>query len=344
LLTTELLLQARVFVDISLGLVLFDLGRRLDFNWMRKDRYLLFSGITESLLSFVLIFVALRYFGLPTLFSAVAAAIGISASPAVVMLIAQEQRAEGQVTERALNLVAMNSVIAFITVTMLLSALHFEYHASVVTVLLHPLYLLAGSTLLGVGAWQAALRLGHWLGKREDRQFVLLVALIILTVGLASVLKLSVLLALLVFGVLVKNMDRRHDVLPVEIGSKGQLFFVVLFVVIGAMLEGKQLALGGGLALVYVFARCTGKILGVMPWTMMSGLSRKNAALLGLTLTPMAGFAIVMMQDIWALYPELDNRAFAVVLSAVMILEVLGPLAVQFALRRSGEADTNQRQ
>ena len=29
--------EARIFVDLALGLVLFDLGRRMDIKWMRRD-------------------------------------------------------------------------------------------------------------------------------------------------------------------------------------------------------------------------------------------------------------------------------------------------------------------
>lgn len=343
LLTPELLVQARVFVDISLGLLLFDLGRRLDLRWLRQDRWLLASGITESLLSFTLIYAVLALFGLSPLFAAIAAAIGISTSPAVVMRIAQEQRAEGQVTERALSLVALNSVIAFVAVTMLLSALHFGYAADWGNVLLHPLYLLAGSALLGAAAWGAAIGLGRWLGKREDRQFVMLVALVVLTVGGANVLKLSVVLALLVFGILVKNVDRRHHVLPLELGSRAQLFFVVLFVVTGAMLDARYLGVAGGAAIAYVAARFIGKAVGVFVWAPLSGLRLKSAALLSLTLTPMAGFAVVMVQDIWGLYPEPDVQTLAVVISAVVLLEILGPIAVQFALKRAGETGANQK-
>jgi len=338
LLTAELLQQARVFVDISLGLLLYDLGRRLDLQWLRQDRWLLVSGVSESLLSFVLVYAALALYGLSPLYAAIGAAIGISTSPAVVMLIAQENRAEGQVTERALSLVAMNSVIAFVIVTVLLSVLHLEYQASWANIVLHPLYLLAGSILLGVAGWCLALALGRWFGKREERQFVMLVALVVLTVGGANMLQLSVVLALLVFGILVKNFDRRHRVLPLELGVRAQLFFVVLFVVAGASLDARYLAVAGGAGLVYVVVRFVGKALGVMLWAPLSGLRLKSAALLGLALTPMAGFAVVMVQDVWGLYPEPDVQALAVVTSAVVLLEILGPVAVQFALRRAGEA------
>ncbi len=343
LLTAELWLQARVFVDISLGLLLFDLGRRLDLRWLRQDRWLLASGATESLLSFALVYGVLIVYGLSPLLAAIAAALGISTSPAVVMLIAQENRAEGQITERALNLVAMNSVTAFVVVTVLLSVLHLEYRASWVNIVLHPIYLLAGSALLGVLGWSLALWLGRWLGKREERQFVMLVALVVLTVGGANMLKLSVVLALLVFGILVKNFDRRHDVLPLALGDRAHLFFVVLFVVTGAGLDARYLAVAGGAALAYVAARFAGKAIGVLVWAPVSGLRLESAALLGLALTPMAGFVVVMVQDIWALYPELGVQALAVVTSAVVVLEILGPIAVQFAFKRSGEAGADLR-
>jgi Kef-type K+ transport system membrane component KefB len=343
LLTPDMLLNARVFVDISLGLVLFDLGRRLDLGWLRKDRFLFAASLSESLLSAVFIYVTLYYFDIPPLFAAAAAAIGISSSPAIVMLVAQEQRAEGQVTERALNLVAINSVFAFIAVTMLLTGLHYEYDANLVTMVAHPLYLVAGSSVLGLAAAIGAIQLGRLLGPRNDRQFVMLVAIIVLTVGVAGFLKLSVLLALLVAGVYVKNFDKQRSLIPVEIAAPSQLFYVVLFVVTGTLLDVKYLLTGGLIALLCVAARIAGKVLGVMPWAMMSGLGMQRSALLGLTLTPMAGFAIVLVQDVWLFYPEFNPRVLAIMMSTVLILDLLGPVMVQYALRRSGEADQTPR-
>jgi NhaP-type Na+/H+ or K+/H+ antiporter len=138
------------------------------------------------------------------------------------------------VTERALNLVAINSVAAFTLTTMLLSWIHHEYRAGWITMLLHPVYLLAGSLLLGYLVGWAALLLAHWLGKREELQLVMLLALIVLAVGGAAALKFSLLLTLLTFGVMVKNLDENHDLMPVEIMKVGQMFFVVLFVATSA--------------------------------------------------------------------------------------------------------------
>jgi len=343
LLDDKLIAEAWIFVDIALGLVLFELGRRLDVTWLKKDRWLLATGVLESALSFAFIYFALVYFDVKPLYAAVAAAIGVSTSPAVVMLVAQELRAEGQVTERALNLVAINSVIAFVLMTMLLSGVHHEYRAGWITVALHPAYMLAGSLGLGYAACMLALLLARWLGKSAERHLVLLLALIAVTVGAARMLDLSVLLALLSLGVMARNLDRRHDLMAVDTGRIGQLFFVVLFVVGGASLQLSEMAAGGALALVYILARFAGKSIGVLSLTCFSGVRAGSAGLLCIALTPMSSTALAMVQGTADLYPEFGAKLSAIVLSAVLILELLGPLAVQFALKQAGETGEEDR-
>ena len=43
-LTDEMLAQSRVLAEFSLGLIVFDLGRRLDLKWASHDRWLLPIG------------------------------------------------------------------------------------------------------------------------------------------------------------------------------------------------------------------------------------------------------------------------------------------------------------
>ena len=333
-----LIKEAWIFVDIALGLILFELGRRLHFAWLRNDRWLLATGLLESALSFGFVYFALTYFDVKPIYAAVAAAIGVSTSPAVVLLVAQELKAEGQVTERALNLVAMNSVIAFILTTMLLSWLHHEYRASWTMIALHPVYLLGGSLSLGYLASVATILLSRWIGKHAERQLVMLLAVIVLTIGAARMLEFSVLLALLAFGVFSRNLDERHDLMAVDVSGVGQLFYVVLFVVSGARLDVLGLMTGGAIAAAYVAARFVGKSIGVMALTYFSGARAGAAGLLCIALTPMSGIALAMVHETANLYPRFGAQLASIVLSAVLILELIGPVAVQFALRRAGEA------
>ena len=331
-----LLSQERIFVDVALGLVMFDLGRRIDLDWFERDRSLAAASFMEIVVCASVVFAVLRYFGFSPLESAVGAAIGISTSPAVLLLVARDLRAEGQVAERSLALVAVNTLIAVFAVTMLFAAAHFEYRSHWTLVVLHPLYLFFGSVLVGAVAAFAAVEMGRLLGKREQPQFALMVALVLIAVGAAHTLKLSVLLALLVFGITSRRLDRNNHLIEVDWGNAAQLFYVVLFVITGASLPLSALRTAGWLALAYVVARAAGKWLGVLAVAPFSTLRLRQSAWLGAALLPMSGVAIVLIHDVTELFPEFDKLA-EVLLAAALYMELIGPIAVMFALRRAGE-------
>lgn len=342
LLGSDLLGEARLFVDISLGLILFEMGRRLDFVWLRHDRWLLATGAAESVLSFLLMFYVLGLFGVPSLQAAMAAAIGIAVSPAVVMLVTHEMGADGPVTRRLLALTAMNNVAALLVFTALLPLVHLSFSASWLTVLLHPLYRLLGSLLLGAAACLMTLRVARIIGKREAAQFILLVGMIVTTVGAAKMFHLSVLLALLTFGILARNLDRRRDLMEVEFGHAGQLFFVVLFVVTGAGLQWGSGTLAWA-ALAMVAVRLAGKSLALLLVGPASGMSLRQTALLGAALTPMAGMALGMAQTVADIYPDFGAQVTAIVAFAVAALNVVGPVATRLALNAAGEAHDKEK-
>ncbi|HUL41017.1 MAG TPA: cation:proton antiporter [Burkholderiales bacterium] len=337
-LSRDLIQESRVFVDISLGLILFELGRRLDYQWLRRNRWLFATAIAESAFAFWAVYFGLRYFHYEPAFAALAAAIGIATSPAVVLLVAHELRSEGQLTERMLLLTAINSVFAFFSVTMLLPFLLLEQHAGWEKTLLQPLYVTLGSLLTGFVGSYLVLRFAGWLGKREDRQFIMLVGMIVLTVGLARTLNLSVLVALLTLGILARNLDFGHKLMAVEFGHGGQLFFVILFVVTGAGLRFDALPQALFIAGVYIVLRFLGKALAILVFGRLSGLRPGAAGLLSIALLPMSGLAVVLVQHTSSFFPEFGARLSAVVLTAVALLELIGPLATQFALKQAGEA------
>ena len=94
-----------------------------------------------------------------------------------------------------------------------------------------------------------------------------------------------------------------------------------------------------GAVLAFIVARFLGKGLALLAFGRLSGVRPGSAGLLTLALLPMSGLAVVMVLDTQAMYPAFGGELAAVVLSAVAILEILGPVATQFALRRAGEAD-----
>lgn len=339
LLDSDALFDLRLLVDLAIGLVVFELGARLDLAWLRRNQWLMAAALAESFVCFWAIYGALASFHFRPLLAATAAAIGTATSPAVVMLVSAELRSEGQVTERMLLFTAVNCVFAYLVLALLLPFLHMEHKANLQTAVLHPLYVFAGAVALGYLASRLLLSLARWVGKSEDRQFVLTVSMVVLTIGLAHTLRLSVALALVTLAVLARNLDTRNALLPVRFGRGGELFFVILFVLTGASLEFHAFGIATASAVaVFVVMRFLGKALGVLAFARPSGLPPGAAGLLAIALTPMSGLAVVMVRDTVSLYPSFGRELSAVVLSSVVVLELLGPIATQFALRKAGEA------
>ena len=339
----ELLLDARIYVDIALGLVLFELGRHLDFNWLRHDRWILPMGAAESALTFALILAALALFQVPPIEAALAAAIGIGTSPSIVLLVAEELRAEGQVTQRALSLVAINNIISLLLFTALLPMVHRHQSADWVTTLAQPLYLLVGSVVLGYLFYLATAQLARFVGKNATQQFILMLATVMLAIGTAKNLNLSIMITLITFGVASRNFDPRRIFMEVDFRFVSHIFVVVLFVVTGASLQWQYLDTAFWTVLAFVLARMLGKFLGVRAFAARSRLSNRQAAMLSLTLTPLAGVALGLTLSVTDLYPDLGARLAMVVVSAVAVFHIAGPILTQIALIFAGEAD-NPRQ
>ncbi|MBI4754363.1 MAG: cation:proton antiporter [Betaproteobacteria bacterium] len=337
LLSPEMLGLGRVFVDIALGLILFELGRHLDWHWALRERWLLLTGVLESLLSFLLPFFVLVYLGHPKLLSAGVAALGIATGPAVILLVVRELGAEGQVTRRLLALTAMNNVVAIVAFTVLWAALHYEHQAGLALRVLHPLYLLGGSVLLGLAMHLLTVTLAFWVGKQRSSQFILHAGILAFAIGAAQSLHLSVPLTLLALGIMSRNLDRRYRIVPVEFGHVSHLFYVLLFVVVGATLRVDQFG-GLGIAfLAFVVARLTGKMLGVLVFARRARMSWRQALLLGLALFPMAAPALAMSFSVGDFYPEFGNRLAALMVGAVAALDLVGPVVTRLALRSLGE-------
>jgi NhaP-type Na+/H+ or K+/H+ antiporter len=342
-LDTATLGDARLLAEFSIGLIVFDLGRRLDLGWAGHDRWLLPMGLAESVLSFAAMFALLHFAGIATLEAAVAAMIGVATAPAVVLLVANELKADGPVTRRMLWHVALNNIVAAIGVTMLLPFIEARESGSALDPIARAAWLIAGSFLLGYVAFVVMVLLARWLGKSPVPQFVLAVGMVVATVGAAQLGRLSVLLALLVLGACARNLDRRHRLVDVEFGRAAQLFFVALFVLTGATLAPQQFGAIAWVGLAFVVARGVGKAIALHVLAWPAHISLRQAGTLALALTPMAGLAIGMTRPIYDVAPEFGARLTAIVVSGIAILHFLGPVATRFALIRVGEGEPGAR-
>ncbi|MDF3883567.1 cation:proton antiporter [Cupriavidus basilensis] len=336
----DMIAQSRVLIDMALALALFELGHRLSLTWLRANRWLLFTSAFESLLTWGLVATVLQWIGVSPAVAILAGGIAVSTSPTIVLQLKNELRAEGQVTERLLAMAALNSIYAATIVQLATGWLHSEY-GNLGAALLHPLYLLAGSCLL---AWIVG-KLGHGIYARmasdDHYSFLVLVGLVLLTLALTRVLKLSMPLTLMLAGVVFKHQDSQPRVWPAHFGSAGSLLIIVMVVSLGLPLTAHDWAIGGGAACVLVLLRHLAKLVGVVSLGSFSGLSLKQCVALGLALAPMSGLAYLLMSDVALLYPNTGEPLAAIILCTLAIEQLMGPTMAAWALRFAGEVRSN---
>ncbi|MBE0627426.1 MAG: cation:proton antiporter [Burkholderiales bacterium] len=339
LLTTEVLLEARVVVDIALGLILYRLGLSLDLRVIAHAPYLLVTAVLESAATFLVVYLTLAYFGFAPLPAALIAAISISSSPAVLLHVAHEVNASGPVTESAQSLVALNNVIAFLAFSALLPSFHSAADAPWQMIVFQPLYRLVGSILLATVAGHILHYLARKTKNASQYHLALVAGAIMLTLGAAETLNLSTLFAPLVLGIVVKNLEHEDLVSDLDFGEALELFFIVLFVFAGANMHLRELLHYGWVALALVAARSLAKWSGAFIGGVAFRRPLRQAASTGLLLMPMAGLAIGLVQTSERLFPAAAAPITALVLAAVAVFEFMGPPLVGWALRLVDEAE-----
>ena len=338
LIDAALLSEISLLVDLALGLVLFELGRRVDYKWLLRERGLLITGVALSTLTFIALFILLTQLGVSKLVASMAAALGMATSPAVILNVVREVKAEGQLTERMLNIVVIGNALAFVVFSMGLAAVHVEYEAGWESYILHPFYLLLGSAVLGWFISRLLVWIGQWLGRDSQAQLILVLALIASTVGIAVMLNLSALIALLVFGIASRSYDARHAIVEPDLSQFSGLFYVALFVFSGAKLELSHFLDLWPVVLIFIALRLLIAIGMMTGLARLNGITTRKGALLGLGLVPLSGFNIIMVQHAVGYYPQFGAQLTAFVVSILVILELLGPICTRYALVASGEA------
>ncbi|MEP7206951.1 MAG: cation:proton antiporter [Casimicrobiaceae bacterium] len=328
----------RPFVDIAVGLLLFEVGQRVDLGWLRRNPSLLATSLLESALAFAAVYGLLVVVGARPIVASTIAVFAIASSPAVVMTIVKDLRGQGQVTERTLLLTALNTAYAVLGLTFIYGWLYLQRPAESAITILHPLYVTAASIAVAALVAATALVVLKLFGRRPSFQFAMVVSIILLTVAVAGALRLSLPLTLLLSGVFMRTLDRRRAFGTIEFGEPATLFIVILFAVAGASLELSGWRAAIVPAIGFIAARFVGKAIPIFLLARPSALSLRNASLVNLALMPMSGLTLLLLGDLTSLFPEMAGEVAATVLLATTILTFVGPLATEFAIRRAGES------
>ncbi len=330
-------LLAEQVLGVMGAIILFDVGQRVSWGWLRRNPALLATSALECALTFLIVFALLRVAGFSALAAALAAAIAVATSPAVALSVTRELRAQGQVTERSLLLTALNTVFAVLASTVLLAWVHVDTRGGVDNWVLHPLYLLFGSLALAAGMARLMLRVLAAIGRERATQIVVVFAFVALVYTLAQTLRLSPLLALLTCGAFARAFDRERNLLAAELGLPAAIALVLFFALSLTTIDLRLAASALPVAVALVLLRALCKIFSTTALARASGLAWGKGALVGLALTPMSAVSLLLLRETAIANAQLAAQVAGVIIGAVLLMQIGGAFLLAFALRRAGE-------
>ena len=341
----ELLHKIGFIEPLALGLIVFLIGEELTRKMLARHHwsFWLTSGL-NLLLPGALVALAVNMIapGQPV-YVWLLAVIAISGAPATVMAVVSEMGAKGRGCDTLLGTAALDNiatVVLYSVVTPFLM-LSLNLHESFGGALLEVGKQIGGAILLGVIA-------GVLLAKLLERVFqegeMLALGLtnVLLVVAVAEVIGVSSLLAPLVAGVTVATMEEGRN-------TRERIFralrtveypvYIIFFTLAGAHLDLTSIVTGGLLALAYILARSLGKFIAGFGGSLAAGYDMRQSAWFGLGMLPQAGVAVGLALNAAQVFPEVGATVNAVVLAAIVVFEVAGPVLTKKAVSCMLEAE-----
>jgi Kef-type K+ transport system membrane component KefB len=348
LVSHENLQALHVFSEVGLGLILFSIGAVFELSRMREiGKRLIGLTLAESLLAAALVSMAMLVFGQPWQVALLLGAIAVETGAASTLMVIRENNAAGPFTETLTGVIGMNNIFALVAFSLVAATLDLSAlgsgdagagaTAGVAQALFPLVWQLVGSAALG---FLVGLLLASWASQvvESGEVLILLVGCVLLTVGAAALFDLSALVASLAVGATMANLSSKSRHLFDELAKTDPPLYVIFFVLAGADLNLALLPSLGMLGVAYVACRAAGKLGGAWFAARRLGAAPTVQRLLGFSIFAQAGLAVGLVLVTRDRFPEFAPTVTTVVLGAVVVFEVAGPLSARLALDRSGES------
>lgn len=350
ILSKENVESMEVLVTLALGFIAFSIGGEFKLDSLKRlGKNITVITFVQAIGAVVVVFLALLCAGelgligenyMPLVFTL--SAIATATAPAATLLVVRQYKAHGPVTETLLPVVAMDDAIGLMIFSIFIAiaqALASGTAPTVQNMLVEPVLEIVLSLAIGF-VLGVVLSLCTRFFKSRANRLCLCIAATVIGTALADIWNLSSLLLCMMIGAVLSNTGK--DVDRVLEGSDRWTppLFMIFFVISGADLDLSILPTVGVLGLLYIIARSLGKYFGARIGAAMVKANENVRKYLGFTLLPQAGVAVGMAQIALSRLPEAYGpKVQAVVLSATLVYEIIGPVLTKIALQKAGEIE-----
>jgi Kef-type K+ transport system membrane component KefB len=332
--------------EVALGLILFNIGVIFEAsNFRLVGRSVVRVTLWEATLAFVLVFLVLSASGLTLPLALLLAVVAMETAPATTLMVLNEYDARGPMTDRLLAMLALNNLYVLVMFGVVSAGLVVTqpaedgWLAAVYRATHGLLWTTFGSvalgTLLGLLMDILASR-----AKEAGEAMILSAGAVLIAVGASRALGLSPLISTLALGATVANASRHGDRLLRALGRADPPLYAAFFVLAGAELVPASVLGLGAIGGAYIAARASGKIVGARIGLRGQDVPPVVRRHLGLCLVSSSSLAVGLTIQIRAAFPAYATTVTGIVLAAVVIFEIIGPLLTRRALFATGEAQT----
>lgn len=320
-----------LLANVAFGLILFELGYRINLRWLQTNPWIAVTGVAESVVTFIVVYVVAQSFGTQPLIALLLASLAMSTSPAGLLRVINEQNSSGQVTERVLHLSALNCVLAVFAFKVIIGFGVFQSSGSLLHAIWNSLVVLVVSAGLGALFGVAIPGLLRRLGSLGRDATVAFAFAVILLVAITHAFKFSPVLAALTFGLVARYRRITLSQTQRNFGVVGDLLTVLLFFYVATTLEWDRVITGIGVALALVVARFLAKTVTVLLFARVSGISWRKGLMTGVALAPISAFVVLLLEQTRYVGIELLDQLVPLA-GMVLCLEFVGPILTQRAL------------
>ena len=341
--------------ELSLGFIAFSIGNEFRLKDLKTiGRQATVVGILQAISATILVDGALLllHLAIPDVLTPSMAillgAIATATAPAATLMVVRQYKAKGKLTDILLPVVALDDAVGLVVFSVsygVARALD-SGTVSIVSVLVNPLIEVVISLILGaLMGWLFTFleRFFHSNSRRMSMSitFVMLtVALSMLEFRIGEVkIGFSSLLVCMMLGSVFCNLcDFSADIMG-RVDKWTAPLFVLFFVLSGAelrldILSSWMVLLVG---VVYIVSRSVGKYVGAYGSCRLMKCDEHVTRWLGITLLPQAGVALGMSAIVLETMGENGVLVRNIVLFAVLVYEMIGPVLTKIALTKSGD-------
>lgn len=332
-----------VVSDVALGFIAFSIGNEFKLAYFKRvGTAPIVIAVLESFMAVIVVFAGLLIAGEQVPFSLLLGAIAAATAPAATIMVINQYKAKGPVTETLLSVVAIDdaTTLIFFGISMaiaqtILSPTGVSFKESV----LMPAWEIFGSLIIG-GALGLLFTLPLRWFKKDGNRTAITVGFVFAAVGISQLLGLSDLLLCMAMGATLANLSNQTDHIMRLTDNLTPPIYMLFFVASGAALQLGIIPTVGIVGIIYLVTRVIGKIFGTWLGGVICKCERNVKLYLGPALLPQAGVAIGLSLVAAEKLPEYAAQIRAIVLCATLVYELIGPAITKACLKKAGEITT----